>query len=98
PAFSTLSLHDALPISVAALLPLPAVALRHDRQDQQVERVVRERVARLALDFALGPENRRLTHPQVQVGGPRLDQRPQQLPQPPLDRKSTRLNSNHRTI
>src|SRR5206468_11677668 len=66
-------------IGVARFLPFFAIALRHDRQHEQLEVVYAQRLAALALDFAMGAEQRRLAHSQVQVRACRLHQHFQHL-------------------
>src|SRR5207248_10634035 len=89
PALSTLSLHDALPISEAlAPLRIDAALFRHACGTHVVEQgIERNGLAGLGIDVLMVPG----------LGGTGGRKR-QRLVNELLDRKSTRLNSSHRTI
>src|SRR5205814_8651589 len=86
---STLSLHDALPISLALRL----------RQHRLQDEVLLERQPALAVDVADGGPDlgvgQRLDVFEQEVHEPALALEQGQQPQGRPDRKSTRLNSSH---
>src|SRR5207248_11246478 len=76
-AISTLSLHDALPISLGLTDAIRAIPITRPEAVQTIGLVVRAREPMTPITTALVAEARRV------IG---------------IDRKSTRLNSSHRTI
>src|SRR5207248_6246127 len=90
PSLSTLSLHDALPISIANLITIPMAFL--SGSFFPIENTPGW-IQGLSKVFPLRHLNAGMLDVMVRGKGPLSV-----LPQIAIDRKSTRLNSSHRTI
>src|SRR5207248_3807676 len=97
PTITPLSLHDALPIFAEALGCAHAQGVIH-RDIKPANILVTEDGHAKIADFGVARLNQELVTQTGMVVGSPAYMAPEQMVGKPADRKSTRLNSSHRTI